>query len=310
MTPPLGVNITLDPSLAEADCALAASLGAKWVRTSQEQDWGSAASRLGPFRTACDAHGLKLWNTCQPTGHLSVTHPRKVAAFAAYVVGCTAYCDATGTGNESNGFGVAASQAPNPYAYAKMLKACIALRDTDAPGKVLITPELCPGSGTLPARKGDYVEPLTYLKAMEAAVPGLLSAEKLWIGWHPYCDPHYDSGTPQAWNTCYRERALSAWVETAVGHTRRIAGGEFGTPTGPPGDPKAVDQATQALRFDQYIAEFDDQEAEGVHHAPHLWYALRDKAHPTSWADACGLVTSDGTPKTIASHFASATGAS
>lgn len=295
----LGVNISIDPNQAAADVVLAASIGAKWVRTSQEQTWGT--SRLTIFRQVCDDHGIKLWNTNQSVNHKIVTSQSDLDAWGESCAAYAAIADCTGIGNEDNGFG-SNDIHPDPVARAEMTLAAIEWRDKLSPGRQLCTPELCPAGGTDPT--DTYIEPLLYFQTYIHAQPSILKAKKLWIGWHPYCDARYPANTAQTWNTAYRMRALRQYLDSlgSVGN-KKICGTEFGAATGPLSFAQKVDPNTQAQRFDDYISEFRSQAKMGSKMGPFMWYQLRDTT-PNDWTTYCGLFDIHGQAKPIAARFA------
>lgn len=294
----LGVNITNDLNQAGNDIMLAASLGAQWVRTSQEQQWGTPADRLAPYRAACDDYGIKLWNTCQSTDHKVMTDQASLDAWGQNVAEYAAIADATGTGNEDNGFG-SNDQIPNAPARAEMMLAAIEARDKYAKHRVLCTPELCPASGSL---SSTYVEPLLFFSTMIQSQPTILDAKNLWIGWHGYCDGRYPPGTPATWNQCYRMRALDSYLKS-LGQHKIICSTEWGTQTGPVTWAQVVTPEVQATRFDQTIIEFKSQQKAGVKHGPMIWYNIRDVSPSNDWPNCAGLVDIHGVPKPVATRF-------
>jgi hypothetical protein len=313
---PLGVNISLDPRQAGADCALAASLGAKWVRTSQEFTWDNERwmPRLQAFRTAASNHGLLLWQTCQGVparfslsgraGHCVTTSQSGLDWWGNQCAAAAKIADATSLGNENNGYG-SDDVLPNAPALADMCLAAVEHRNKLAAGRVLCTPELCPAGGGLHDK---YVEPLLFFRAMIGHAPTLLDATKLWIGWHGYCDARWPAGTKADWNQAWRLRALDAYLDS-IGHAGKlICSPEFGAATGPSSWSAHVTPAVQAQRFDDYWAEFTNQIAAGVKHGPMIWYSLRDYT-PTSsndWPAYCGLVDIHGRAKPVAARFRAA----
>jgi hypothetical protein len=299
----LGVNATLDPKSAEADAVLIAKLGGVNMRTSQEQPWGSVLSRLGPFATSACNHGLELFQTCQPTGHVVPKTQAGMDAWGLFVAECAVEnpCGRTSLGNEINGFG--SKETPNPRGQAEMILAAAAACAKHAPDARLVTPSMCPASGPLGA---SYVEPLLFFDAMVAAEPSILAIPHLVVDWHGYCGFGYPAGTPATWNQCYRTRALHADLVKLGYPNMRIAWSEFGEPSG---SNVGVSLAVQAQRFDQYIVEAGLQESQaGVRHNELIWYCLRDRAPANSsdWPAWCGLVDRNGNPKPVAARFTAA----
>lgn len=296
----LGFNITNEPTKCAADIALAASLGATWVRTSQEQSWGAPSTRLGPYRKACDDHGLKLWNTDQSNGHKVVTAQKDLDAWGNNVAEYAAIADCTGMGNEDNGYG-SNDKIPNPKARAQMALAAIEWRDKLSPGRKLATPELCPAAGNL---NSTYIEPLLFFTNFINADPTILDAKALWIGWHGYCDGRYPASTNATWNTCHRMRDLDVFLKSKGKH-KIICSTEWGAQTGPSSWAQKVTPQVQAQRFNDYIQEYKSQEATGIKHGPMIWYQLRDTS-PSDWTTFAGMVDIHGNPKPVAAQFTAA----
>lgn len=297
----LGVNITLDPNRAAVDCAAAAKLGAKVVRTSQEQGWGSVDARLGPFRKACDDNGLELMQCAQTAGHVQPTSQHDLDAYGEFVAECAEMADQTSSGNEINGFG--SRERPDPRKAAVTTAAVIDARDRLAPKRVLLMPSMCPASGPIGST---YVEPLVFLSAMVAAEPRIARAMR--VDWHGYCDGRYDPSTRQTWNQCWRTRAVQQWLATIGSPHRRIIWSEWGTATGPAGWPQRISTATQVLRFNQQIAEAHSQVDAGVHLTDLVWYCLRDRnaVGPDDWPAFAGLLDIRGNEKPVAGAFRAA----
>jgi hypothetical protein len=303
----LGVNISSGPSQAGADCALAKSLDAQWVRVSVEQSNGNAIADLTAIVKAAHDHGLLVLQTCQPIGHKQPRSQVEIDSYATHVAACSTIADATGRDNESNGYG--SNETPDPKACAASMVACIETRNAHAKGRVLVTDELCPGDKPVGTPLGGgYVAPLAFFKAMVAAQPSMLHAPHLWVGWHGYEGFGYPANDPADWNTCYAQRTLDAYIVSVVGKHLPITSTEFGSPTGPPGFGQARTYAQQADDFDGYISEARAQHKAGVQHGPWIWYTLRDRAtsDKNDWSAACGLVDVHGTPKPIAARFTAA----
>lgn len=295
----LGANISNDPTQADADCALLASLGGAVVRTSQEQSGPGPAAQLGPYRAACNLQGLELFQTCQPIGHVVPRTQAGLDAYGEYVAECAAIADRTSTGNEVNGYG--SNETPNPHGQAEMMLAAIEAVAKLAPGRKLATPSMCPAAGALGS---SYVDPLVFFDAMVAAEPKILRAG-IEVDWHGYGSFTQPPGTPATWNTCYRTRALHADLFKLRHPRMRICWSEFGEPSG--GTP-GVSVAQQAEYFDLYIAEAASQRAAGVLLGELIWYQLRDQARPVpgNWTNFAGLVDTGGRPKPVAARFTAA----
>lgn len=323
---PLGVNITLsnDPKQVEADCALAASFKAKWVRTSQEFTWDNEQwmKRLQVFRAACDHHGLLLWQTCQgvparfsdtgKAGHYVTTTQAGQDWFGESVAEAASVADATGMGNENNGFG-SQDVHPMPEALADMCASVIEQRDKLSPDRQLCTPELCPAGGENMGQdhgKWDtYIEPLLFFKAMVKHNPKMIRGRKLWIGWHGYTDNRFPADDPQLWNQWWRIRELHSTLVSLKVPNKSICSPEFGCATGPSNWYQVVTPARQAVAFDEYIAEWKSQLAVGVKRGPAIWYALRDHTpnpNIVDWPAYCGLVDIHGNKKPVADRFMAA----
>lgn len=293
----LGANISLTPSSAAADCAVLAGLGGVVVRTSQEQGWGSVASRLGPYRKACDDHGLELFQTCQPAGHVVPKTQAGLDAWGDFVAECASIADRTSGGNEVNGYG--SNETPNPAGQAEMFVAALEAVERAGLRVRMATPSLCPASGKLGA---SYVEPLLFFDAMVAAQPSMLR-HGVEVDWHGYAAFDRPPGTPATWNTCWRTRALHKDL-VVLGHAAtRITWSEFGQPSG---NYAGCTPGKQALVFDQYLVEAGLQTVQdGVRHAELIWYQLRDRTG-AEWTDRCGLVDVHGANKPVATRFAAA----
>lgn len=306
-----GVNIspTSDTATIQRDVADAAALGAGWVRTSIEQPNRNAQAVLTTCRAACDAHGMKLWNTCQPTNHLQPVTQAELDAYGGFTAMSASICDATGTDNEINGYGQNPQRPPDPAVAAVAVLAQIQWRDKLAPGRILVTPEMCPGSGALPPKTGEYVEPLLFITQMFDHEPQILRSKHLWCGWHGYCDFRYAAWSDKAnfpWNTCRRQRALQIELK-ARGKTHMvIADGEYGAATGPAGFYQTISAVDQAQRVRDYDTERRLQVALGIHSGPWIWYCIRDRTPqgPSDWAAFCGLYDIHGNKKPAADAFA------
>lgn len=302
--PALGVNIANSASQAGADCALAASLGASWVRVSIEQSNGHAIADLTAIAKAAHDHGLKLFQTCQPIGHVQPRTQLAIDTYATHVAAASTIADATGRDNESNGYG--SNETPDPVACAVSMLACIEARDAAAhgrDGRILVTDELEPASGAVGERT---VAPITFLSAYLKAEPAIARVRKVWIGWHGYGGFGHPAGEVADWNTCYRARDAQALLRNVYGVNPTLASTEFGSPTGPPGFAQARTPAQQAGDVDSYRAEWLSQrKARAVRHGPWIWYCLRDRTPSDSkdWPAAAGLVDVHGNPKPAAARF-------
>lgn len=303
MTRDLGFNISNSRANAASDCALAASLGATGVRVSQEEGWGSPADLLGPYRKACDDHGLWLMQCCQPIGHVQPRTQKRLDEYGAFTAESSTIADYTSADNEWNGYG--SNETPDPVACAQTMLACLGWRDSHAPGRMLMTGSICPASGPLGAR---YVEPLLFVTTMFDAEPSILDARHLLHDWHGYCDSRYPATTRATWNTADRTGALQAQLKKRHHGREKVSWSEFGSATGPPGWVQRVDEPTQALRFDQYIEEMVALEGRGVRFGPSAWYQLRDRKpqSSTDWPACCGMVRLDGSLKPVAARFTAA----
>lgn len=305
MTFDLGVNITLDPKLAARDCAAVAKIAGPgtWVRTSQEPPWGSVTARLGPFRKACDDNGLKLMQCAQTIGHKQPRHQADLDDYAEFVAECAAMADATSGGNEINGFG--SNETPDPVAAAATFVAVVETRDRLAPRRQLMTPSMCPAGGPIGS---SYVEPLLFFSKMVEAERSILAAKKLWLDWHGYCDGRYNPNYVATWNTVHRTRDLHAYVAGLGFPDLHVSWSEMGTQTGPPGWAQRVDEATQALRFNQQLLEARAQRKAGGKFAPLVWYTIRDSQPngPTDWPACAGLLRLDGSERPVAAAFRTA----
>lgn len=303
----LGVNITLTPGQAAADVAAAAALGAKVVRTSQEQGWGDIATLLGPYRKACDDHGILLFETDQPHGHVQPRSQADIDAYAAHVAEAASIADYTSSGNEINGYG--SNETPDPHAAAAAWIACVEARAKLAPHRWLYTPSMEPGSGPLGKSP---VEPLLFLETMLTAAPATLKHHRqIGVDWHAYCDGRTDPSSPQVWNQCWRTRAVAEMLAGLSDQAHPIAWSEWGTATGPSGNVQAITAAEQAVRFVEQLHEARAQMRSGVHHGPGIWYQLRDGT-PTNdrdWTSACGLLDVHGARKPVGTAFAVAAAA-
>lgn len=292
----LGANISNDPAQAAADCALLASLGGVVVRTSQEQSGAGPAAQLGPYRKACDDHGLELFQTCQPVGHVVPKTQAGLDAFGMNVAESASIADRTSSGNEVNGFG--SDEIPNPKGQSEMMLAAIEATAKYAPGRRLATPSMCPAAGALGSA---YVDPLIFFDAMVAAEPKILHGG-IEVDWHGYSSFTQPPGTPATWNTCYRTRALHTDL-VKLGHPKmKISWSEFAEPSG---GTAGVSPTQQSEYFDLYLAEAASQRAAGVVLGELIWYQLRDQARPVpgNWTNFAGLVDTGGRPKPVAARF-------
>lgn len=292
----LGANVSNSPGSAAADCALLASLGGIVARTSQEQGWGTVQARLGPYRKACDDHGLELFQTCQPAGHIVPKTQAGMDAWGEFVAECASVADRTSGGNEVNGFG--SNETPDPAGQAEMFLAAIEAVAKAGIKRRVALPSMCPASGKLGA---SYVEPLLFFDAMIAAEPSILRAgvEADWHGYGSFTQP---PGTVASWNTCWRTRALDADL-AVLGHPKtKICWSEFGEPSG---NYAGTSATMQAQYFDLYLAEAAAQQQIGVALNELIWYQLRNTA-ATDWTGKAGLVDMAGQPMPVAARFSAA----
>lgn len=297
----LGVNITLTPANAAADVAAAAALGAKVVRTSQEQGWGEISTLLGPYRKACDDHGIQLFETVQAKGHVQPRSQRDLDAYGQLCAEAAAIADWTSTGNEINGFG--SNELPDPKAAAACWTACVEARDKLAPHRWLYTPSMEPGGEPIGKTP---VEPLTFLQAMLIRAQPTLSRPHIGVDWHGYDDGRHDPAGHDFWNQCWRTRAVQAWLASVGEPELPIAWSEWGTATGPSGNVQAISPAMQVQRFTEQLHEAHQQTKAGVHHGPVIWYQLRDRtpSNDRDWTACCGLLDVHGARNPVGTAFA------
>lgn len=311
----LGVNITLssDPTKIEADMALAASLGFRWVRTSQEMHWApdGRISVLGVYAETANAYGLRLIQCCQGmpaslargglNGHYGAKDARSAAIWGEWFAHCASMVQTTGGAtsclNEPDNFGWDAT--PSASDCAILHAAALEARDRLAPHTTFVTAEMAPGNAP---------DPLEFLKAIVTIAPQILTDDHVWIGWHPYTDPRWTANYAATWNACYRMREVDLWVKTrpVLGAVRKkIMGGEWAIANGPPGNVRALSPVGVAYVRDSYLPAFDAMAADGLRLGPLLWYTLRDRVPPAdkradSWANYCGVVDVAGKPKPVA----------
>lgn len=296
----LFTNISNSPSQAAADCAAVAKLGGRGVRISIEQGWGDLSKLLAPYRAACNDHGLILMECDQPVGHVQPRSQKDQDAYGEHVAEACSICDQVSADNEWNGYG--ANEIPNPKACADTMLACIEARDRLAPGRTLLSGSTCPAGGKL----GDqYVEPITFVRALLTAQPTIVRARNFQWDWHAYCDGRYVPSTPQTWDQCWNTRNLQKLLASFGAPDMKIVWSEFGTQTGPAGWVQKVSPATQALRLEQQIIEQRAQQRDGVHHGATVWYQLRDRnpASSSDWTACAGLLDLHGNPKPVAAAF-------
>lgn len=293
---PLGINLTGTPAAISADCAVVASLGAKWVRVSLEQSWTSHQSldSLQLVVNAAHDHGLKVLQCCQGllanqsatghAGHFPAKNTTAAAAFGQWCAQCAAMADMVEVGNEWNGFGW--DGKPDPHAAADLTIAALEADQTQN----MVTGGMMPGTGVS--------EPLGFLQQMVGAQPLILSLTQ-GIGWHPYCFPQ-NPKTPESWNTCYKMRALHAWLQQLGHQGLKIWATEYGQPDG---SGYALLNVA-AIHLQQYFFEFDSQAAAGVRFGPSFLYTFRDRAFaPGDWSANCGLVDLVGAMKPTVKVF-------
>lgn len=295
----LGSNGTLTPSRAAADAALIAKFGGVVLRSSQEQGWGSVASRCGPFATACSNVGISFFQTCQPLNHVVPKTQAGLDAWGEFVAECTTQAHRVSGGNEVNGFG--SKETPNPSGQADMFLSAIEATTKLNPGARLATPSLCPASGKLGS---SYVEPLLFFDTMIAAQPSILDYPHLEIDWHGYGPFGQLVDAPESlktWNTAYRTLELDNDL-ARMGHANmRISWSEFGEPVGNGGK----DAAFQAQQFDHYLALLSSPAFAHVQMRELIWYTLRDDGS-SGWPGTSGLVDIHGNEKPIVAHFTAA----
>lgn len=311
----LGVNVTLssDPTKVEADYALAASLGFKWVRTSQEMQWGDGTGMyaLAALRTHVNAairHGLRLIQCCQGmprtmarggiAGHYGPKDAASATRWGDWVGECCAIVEAAdgivSITNEPDNFGW--DTTPSASDVAMLHVAAIEGRNRRAPNAILSTAEMAPGSNP---------EPLAFLTAIAKSALHLFDAQRLVVGWHNYLDPRYPADYDAVWNMNHRMRDVHAAL-VYIGHPKmKIMGGEWGVANGPPGNVRSLSpQGVADYVRDQYIPSFERMIADGVPLGPLLWYTLRDGPQPsTEQANYCGIVDAYGNEKPVAAVF-------
>lgn len=307
MTQALGVNIRVNSKYADADCALAASLGFQYVRTSQEMTFYQQG--LPSLQMVCDAavkHGLKVIQCCQGmpanlakggrAGHFGAKDLASATAWGVWFAQCAQIVDPTGGAcsctNEPDGFGW--DTTPNAGDLALLHKCALEARDTFAPGTTFITGEMCPSSNP---------DPLTFLEAVVSLCPTIMTDDHVWIGWHPYTDPRYPADYDAPWNMVHKMRAIQAYCATFSKPNKKIMAGEWGLADNPKSWPQRLAPAALATYVEnQYLPAFDGEASDGVHFACLDWFTLRDGSEGDgSYADHCGLYKTNGKPKPVAS---------
>lgn len=302
----LGVNVGLAARNAEADCALAAKMGFRWVRTSQEMHWTADRSitNLRTFATAARNQGLRLIQCCQGmpanlargsrAGHYGPKNDSAAREWGEWFAQCAEIVvttnGVTSCLNEPDGYGW--DTTPSAADCATLHAAALEARDDLVPTAIFATGEMAPGSNP---------EPLAFLKQIVAFAPTVLDHERCIIGWHNYTDPRYPADFNALWNTNHRMRDVHDWL-VDQGHPKmKIMGGEWAIANGPAGNPRSLSTGKVAdyVRT-QYLPSFERMKADGVKFGPLVWYCLRDGPASSNWADWCGLVDSQGNPKPVA----------
>lgn len=307
MTQVLGVNISNDPNKADADCALAASVGFEYVRVSQEMTfYQQGIPGLEKICAAATAHDLKVIQCCQGipanlarggrAGHYGAKDAASAAIWGKWMASCMPIVDATGGAcsctNEPDGYGW--STTPSAPDLALLHKCALEARDATAPGTTFITGEMCPSSNP---------DPLEFLEAVVALCPEIMTDDHVWIGWHPYTDPRFAADYDAPWNTNHKMRAVQAFCTSKSKPNKKIMAGEWGLADGPPNWAQKLAPAALATYVEnQYLPSFDSMAGAGVHFACLDWYTLRDfTAGDGSYADHCGLYKKNGKPKPVLS---------
>ena len=286
----------------QRDFELMASTGAHWVRF--DFDWSGAEPKPGSFDwrlidrlvRAARAQHLGILATvaytpawARPEGTTDKAPPTDPAAFANFARAAASRYAQLGVHhwelwNEPN---VTAfwEPAPNPTAYAALLKASAgAVRSAD-PAATIISAGLAPG---VDRSDGATVSPRTFLRGVYDAGGGPAFDA---VGIHPYSYPDPPL-TPGPDNTFF---TLPDTYQVMVDHgdgAKRIWGTEFGAPTGSSERAVTGDQQADRLR------EGYDQWRRWSFTGPLFWYSHRDKGTDQSDPeDNFGLVTNIGHPK-------------
>jgi hypothetical protein len=177
--------------------------------------------------------------------------------------------------------------APDPAAYARVLKATYAAIKKADPTATVVTAGLSP-AGTVP---GKYIAPTEFLQAMySAGAGGSFDA----VGWHPYTVPSSPPGTfdqGSAWSQMSETTSNARSIMGKHGDAdKRIWATEFGMSTAP----SVGTQAQQADMLTSAIKEWSTYSFGG----PLFLYNFRDKGTDGSDKENLyGLVNTVGTPK-------------
>jgi len=289
------------PQELQRDFELISSTGARWVRF--DFDWGGAEPEPGSYDwdridrivRAAQARRLSILATvaytpawARPEGTTDKTPPTDPAAYGRFARAAALRYGPLGVHhwelwNEPN-VSEFWEPAPDPAAYAALLKAGAgAIRSAD-PAATIVSAGLAPAADR---SDGAGVSPRTFLRGVYDAGAGpALDA----VGVHPYSFPDPPL-TPEPYNTFF---TLPETYQVMVDHgdgAKRIWGTEFGFPTG--ASKRAVSDEEQADR----LREGYDQWRRWSFTGPLFWYSHRDRTNNQASEDNFGLVTNDGRPK-------------
>jgi hypothetical protein len=303
-----GGAIQLDgPRTLERDLDADRAVGAKWLRVdinwAQIQNGGPASYQWGPTDAVvleAEARGMNVLGGIIYTPswarpeNSTVTYAPNAAAFAAFAGAAVRHYAAMGVHayeiwNEPN-TPAFWQPAPNPAAYASMLKAAYPAIKAADPFATVVT------GGTAPApNNGRSYSPVAFLQGVYAnGGGGFFDA----VGHHPYCSPAFP-GARAAWSAWYQMYGTSPslrGVMIANGDAdKKIWATEYGAPTsGPAGDVAVVSPLKQAAMLIRAYHLFASYSWAG----PLFIYQGRDAgADPGSLEDSYGIIYHDFSPK-------------
>jgi hypothetical protein len=295
------------PDLLTRDLDEDQAAGAKWLRVdinwSAIQNGGPSSYQWGPFDAVvqgAEARGMAVLGAivytpswARPSGAPALygPNPNAYATFAATAVrhyaamGVHAY----EIWNEPN-WHLFWYPAPNPAAYAALLKAAYPAIKSADPSATVVTGGMAPAPSD-----GVNYSPVDFLKDVYAnGGHGYFDA----VGQHPYCSPAFP-GQPYSWSAWYQMYGTSPSLRSVMvangDRAKKIWATEYGAPTdGPTGDPGVVTLKQQAAMLTKAYQLFAGYTWAG----PMFIFQGRDQGtDPSNRENFYGLLKYDFTPK-------------
>jgi hypothetical protein len=294
------------PAELAADLSADQAVGSKWIRTdinwSQIQSQGPDSydwSLVDAVVKGAEARGMNVLGVivytptwARPSG-TDATYGPDAAAYARFAGIAAAHYAALGVHafeiwNEENSV-LHWTPAPDPSAYASLLRAAYPAIHAADPGATVVTGGLSPDPSD-----GKNFTPVDFLKGVYAAGgQGSFDA----VGAHPYSWPAMP-GAADTWSAWYQMYGTATSLRSVmVAHrdgAKKIWATEYGAPTNGPSGSSFVSQATQALMIGAAFKAWATYSWAG----PLFVYQGRDQGNdPSTIENFFGFINHDGTPK-------------